>query len=194
MERWKRGQSESKIGGEKKRNGRLVGAAKTSKELAEWRRLQRKNLSILGLLKRKGWPQCHRESSCQVRQSRLCQKGKEQSRLSRVPDRKEDIQCQRSKENSSKEKKKRRVFLCRKTVRVKVKNKVILTSFSKNSRKRDICWGERPKKEGQLVKLVGDQNTDSEAPPRSKKGQREKNKGRSNCQRSDEEELVCQSY
>ena len=46
---------------------RLVGAAETSKELAESRRLQRKNLSILGLLKRKGWPQCYKESSWQVR-------------------------------------------------------------------------------------------------------------------------------
>ena len=36
-----------------KRNGRLVGDAETSKESAEWRRLQRKNLNILGLLKRK---------------------------------------------------------------------------------------------------------------------------------------------
>ena len=98
---------------------------------AEWRRLQRKNLSILGLLKRKGWPQCHRESSWQVRQSRLCQNRKEQSRLSRAPDRKEGIQCQRSKENNSKGKKKRRVSLCRRTVRVKVKSKVIPTSFLK---------------------------------------------------------------
>ena len=39
------------------------------------------NLSILGLPKRKEWPQCHRES-----RSRPCQTGKEQSRLSRVPD------------------------------------------------------------------------------------------------------------
>ena len=39
------------------------------------------------LLKRKEWPQCHRESSWQVRQSRLCQKEKEQSRQYRVPDR-----------------------------------------------------------------------------------------------------------
>ena len=44
------------------------------------------NLEILGLLKRKEWPQCHRESSWQVRRSRLCQKEQEQSRLSRVPD------------------------------------------------------------------------------------------------------------
>ena len=98
---------------------------------AEWRRLQQKNLSILGLLKRKGWPQCHRESSWQVRQSRLCQNRKEQSRLSRAPDRKEGIQCQRSKANNSKGKKKRRVSLCRRTVRVKVKSKVIPTSFLK---------------------------------------------------------------
>ena len=79
-----RGQNESQIVGEKKKNGRLVGAAETSKERAEWRRLQRKNLSLLGLLKRKEWPQCHRESSWQVRLSRLCQM--EQSGLSRVPD------------------------------------------------------------------------------------------------------------
>ena len=69
------------------RSGRLVGAAETSKELAEWRRLQQRNLSILDLLKRKEWPQCHRESSWQVRRNRLCQKEKEQSRQSRAPDR-----------------------------------------------------------------------------------------------------------
>ena len=48
------------------------------------------NLSILGLPKRKEWPQCHRESSWQERQSRPCQKEKEQSRLSRVPDDEEE--------------------------------------------------------------------------------------------------------
>ena len=82
-----REQSESQIVGEEKRNGRHVGAAETSKEHAEWRRLQRKNLNILGLPKRKEWPQCHRESSWQVCWSCLCQEGKEQSHLSRVPDR-----------------------------------------------------------------------------------------------------------
>ena len=35
------------------KSGRLLGTAESSKELAEWRRLQQKNLSILGLLKRK---------------------------------------------------------------------------------------------------------------------------------------------
>ena len=52
----------------------------------KWHRLQRKNLNILGLPKRKEWPQCHRESSWQVRRSRLCQKEKEQSHLSKAPD------------------------------------------------------------------------------------------------------------
>ena len=80
-----RGQNESQIIGEEKRNGRLVGAAETSKERAEWRRLQRKNLNILGLPKRKEWPQCHRESSWQERRSRPCQKEKEQSRQSKAP-------------------------------------------------------------------------------------------------------------
>ena len=81
-----REQNESQIEGEEKRNGRLVGAAETSKERAEWRRPQRKNLNKLGLPKRKEWPQCHRESSWQECQSRPCQKEKEQSRLSRVSD------------------------------------------------------------------------------------------------------------
>ena len=69
-----------------KRNGRLVGAAETCNEHAEWRRLQRRNLSILGLPKSKEWPQCHRESSWQERWSRPCQKEKEQSHQFRVPD------------------------------------------------------------------------------------------------------------
>ena len=81
-----RGQNESQTGGEEKKNGRLVGAAETSKERAEWRKLERKNLNILGLPKRNEWPQCHKESRWQERRSRPCQKKKEQSRLSRVPD------------------------------------------------------------------------------------------------------------
>ena len=70
----------------RKKNGRLVGAAKTSKKRAEWRRLQRKNLNILGLPKRKEWSQCHRESSWQERRCRPYQKEKEQSRQSKAPD------------------------------------------------------------------------------------------------------------
>ena len=81
-----RGHNESQTGGEEKKNGRPVGAAEISKQRAEWRRLHRKNLNILGLPRRKEWPQCHRESSWQVCRSRLCQKEKEQSRQSRVPD------------------------------------------------------------------------------------------------------------
>ena len=67
----RREQNECQTGGEEKRNGRLQGAAQTSKERAEWHRPQQKNLSILGLPKRKEWPQCHRESSRQKRLSRL---------------------------------------------------------------------------------------------------------------------------
>ena len=58
-----RGQNENQIGGEERRNGRLVGAVEISRERAERRRLQRKNLNILGLPKSKEWPQYHRESS-----------------------------------------------------------------------------------------------------------------------------------
>ena len=43
--------------------------------------------------------------------------------------------------------------------------------LSENSRKGDVCWGERPEKEGHLVKLVGDQNPSPEALPRSRRGQ-----------------------
>ena len=43
-----RGQNESQTGGEEKRNGRLVGAAETSKERAEWCRLQQKKLEHTG--------------------------------------------------------------------------------------------------------------------------------------------------
>ena len=68
------------------RSGTLVGDAETSKEPAEWRRAQQKNLNILGLSKRKEWLQCHRESSWQVGKSRPCQKEKKQSHQSRVSD------------------------------------------------------------------------------------------------------------
>ena len=42
-----RGQNESQTGEEEKRNGSLYGVAETSKERAEWRRLQRKNFNPL---------------------------------------------------------------------------------------------------------------------------------------------------
>ena len=74
---------------ERRRSGRPLGAAETSKELAEWRSLQWKDLSILGQAKRKGWPQRHKESSWQVRQSHFYQKEKEQSYLSRSQDHEE---------------------------------------------------------------------------------------------------------
>ena len=69
-------QSENQIGEEEK--WQIVGAAETSGELAEWRKLQKKNLKHTG-------PQRHRESNWKVCQSRLFQKEKGQSRLSRAP-------------------------------------------------------------------------------------------------------------
>ena len=91
---------------------------------------------------------CEADALTTTLSRRFCQKRKEQSRLSRAPDRKEGIQCQRSKESSTRGKRKRRVFLCRRTVRVKEKSKVISTRFLKiegretfievkNRRKRD---------------------------------------------------------
>ena len=79
-------------------------------------------------------------------------KGKEQSRLPKAPDHKEGIQCQRSKENSSRKgtgKKKRRVFLCRRTVRVKVKSKLIPRSFPKiQVRETFVGAKDRRKRDG----------------------------------------------
>ena len=64
--------------------------------------------------------------------------------------------------------------------------------LSENSRKGDVRCDKRPEKEGRLVEFAGDQNTGSEAPPRSKIGRERKEQrrcqGRSDCQRSDEEE------
>ena len=74
------------------------------------------------------------------------------------------MQCQRSKESSSKGK--RRLFVSRRTVGVKVEGKVIPTSFLKIEGRRAF-FGE---KEGWLVELVGNQDPDAEPPPRSKKG------------------------
>ena len=50
-------------------------------------------------------------------------------------------------------------------MRIKVIGKVIRASFLKIE-ERDVSWGKRLKKEGRLVKLVGDQNQSPEAPPR----------------------------
>ena len=97
-----RGQNENQIGEEKK-SGRLVGDVETSKEHAEWRRLQPKNWNILSLLKRKEWPQCHRESNWQVHWSRPCQKEKEQSRLSKISDHEGGAAPWREREGSQRE-------------------------------------------------------------------------------------------
>ena len=54
------------------------------------------------------------------------------------------IGCQRSKEGSSRGKRKRRVFVCRSTVRVKVKGQVISTSFLN-------CTNQQPPQRGGAV-------------------------------------------
>ena len=84
---WRR-QNESQIEGEEKRSGRLVGAAETSKERAEWRRLQRKKLEHTGPAEKEkvASVQQRKQLASTVRRSRPCQKEKEQSHLSRVPD------------------------------------------------------------------------------------------------------------
>ena len=64
---------------------RLVGAAEISKELAEWRRLQQSNLSMQRLLRKRVASVPQREQLTSTPE-RLYQK--EQSRLSRAPDRK----------------------------------------------------------------------------------------------------------
>ena len=101
------------------------------------------------------------------------------------------IQCQRDKESSSRGKKKGRVFLCKWTVGVKIKGKVIPASFLKVEGKGNVHWGKRLKKDRQIEELVGDQKPGPEAPPRSKKGQERREQrecqGRSDCQRSNVE-------
>ena len=79
------------------------------------------------------------------------------------------IQCQRGKKSNSRGKRKRRVFLCRWTVGVKVGGKVIPASFLKVEGRRTLV-GKKTGKKGTEEGLVGDQNPGHEAPPRSKRG------------------------
>ena len=59
------------------------------------------------------------------------------------------MQCQRNEEGSSRGK--RRVFLCRRTVRVKAKNKVISASFQKIEGGRLL--GLKTRERGMVVKI-----------------------------------------
>ena len=122
-------------------------------------------LEHTGPAEKKEWPQCHKESSWQVRQSRLCQKGKEQSRLSRAPDSKEGIQFQRRGPQQRKEKE---MSIPLQTDSDSLSQKQGHPSeLSEKSRKGDVRWDERLEKEGRLVELVGDQNPGTKTPPRS---------------------------
>ena len=76
--------------------------------------------------------------------------------------------CQRSKESSSRGKRKRLVFICRRTLRVKVKSKVIPTN-SLIIERRGRSLGRKTGERGRIVELVGSQKPSTEAPPMSKK-------------------------
>ena len=69
----------------RKKMADLLVLPRPAKSLQNGAGFKGRNLNQLGLLKRKEWPQCHRESSWQERRSRLCQK--EKSRQSRALDR-----------------------------------------------------------------------------------------------------------
>ena len=63
------------------------------------------------------------------------------------------IKCQRGKKSSSRAKTKRPVFLCRRTVRVKVRGKVILASFLKVEGRGSLL-GQKTEERG-TVKRIG---------------------------------------
>ena len=109
------------------------------------------------------------------------------------------IQCQRGKESNSRGKRKRRVFVCKRTVRVKVGGKAIPVSFLKiEGRETLVGARDRREREGRIEELVGGQNPGLEAPPRSKKRQERREQRRcqerNDCQRSDGEGWVCQVH
>ena len=93
------------------------------------------------------------------------------------------IQYQRGKESSSRGKRKRRVFLCRGTVGVKVIGKAIPASFLKIEG-RGALVGAIDRRERGIDKKIGKWSV---APPMSKKGQEKREQRRfqkrSDCQR-----------
>ena len=86
--------------------------------------------------------------------------------------------------SSRREKRKRGVFLCRRTVRVNVKSKVIPTSFMKIEGRR-MFVGEKDR--GRLVELGSHQKQGQKAPPRSKTGRKGGTKEMSGEERQPEE-------
>ena len=99
------------------------------------------------------------------------------------------IQCQRSKEGSSRKKEKRQVFLCRRIVRVKVKGKLIPASFLKIEK---CSLGRKTAEKGMVSTMVGDQNPGSEAFTGNQTGRKRREQrscqGKSDCQRIDVKE------
>ena len=82
----------------------------------------------------------------------------------------------------------RRVFLCRRTVRGSLSSE-LSEKLKEGERSLGLKTGER----GTDRKLVGDQNPDPEAPPRSKKGQ-ERRKQRRCQERSNVEGWMCRGH
>ena len=84
-------------------------------------------------------------------------------------------------------KRKRRVFLCRRIVGVKIGGKVIPASFLK-AEGRGRLLGRKTGERGQIEELVGGENPGAEAPPMGKKErerrEQRKCRGRSNCRRN----------
>ena len=97
-----RGQNESQIVGKEK--WQTCWCCRDQQRACRMAQASAEILEHTGPAEKKRWPQCHRDSSWQVRQCRLCQKGKELNRLSRAPDHKEGIQCQRREQQQKKEK------------------------------------------------------------------------------------------
>ena len=64
-----------------KRSGRHVGVAENSGEACRMAQTSAEKFEQTGSGEIKEWPHCHKVSWWQVRQSRLCQMEKEQSRL-----------------------------------------------------------------------------------------------------------------
>ena len=64
------------------------------------------------------------------------------------------IYCQRSEETSSRGKRKRQAFLCRRTVRVKIRSKVIPASFLKIEG-RGTLVGEKDQERGTDKRISG---------------------------------------
>ena len=84
------------------------------------------------------------------------------------------IHCQRSKESCSRGKKEEYSSTESSESQSRMQNPP--NELSENKRKGTVCWGGRVEKGRLLVKLVGDQNPGSEAPPGARECKRRRGK------------------